>query len=116
MRHPYTEALLSAIPKLADPSHTRLNAIGGRPPDLVNPPEGCAFATRCPYAQDRCLVEQPALTESAPGSGHFFACHFPVGSPENAEVADQLAAKRLMSMAPPPPPLLPQSNPESGAL
>jgi peptide/nickel transport system ATP-binding protein len=116
MKHPYTEALLSAIPKLADPSHTRLNAIGGRPPDLVNPPEGCAFATRCPYAQDRCLVEQPALAESAPGSGHFFACHFPVGSPENAEIADQLAAKRLMSMAPPPPPLLPQSNPEGGAL
>ena len=116
MRHPYTEALLSAIPKLADPSHTRLNAIGGRPPDLVNPPDGCSFAPRCPYAQERCTSEQPQLSESAPGSGHFFACHFPVGSPEHTEVADQLAAKRLMSLAPPPPPLLPQPNPEGGAV
>ncbi len=114
MRMPYTEALLSAIPKLADPSHTRLNAIGGRPPDLVNPPAGCAFAPRCPYAKERCHQEQPVLTETAPGSGHFFACHYPVGSPENAEVADQLEAKRLMSIAPPPPPLLQGEGPEGG--
>ena len=50
MRMPYTEALLSAIPKLTDASHTRLSAIGGRPPDLVNPPVGCPFSPRCPYA------------------------------------------------------------------
>ena len=62
MRHPYTEALLRSIPQLDMPSHTRLEAIGGRPPDLVHPPPGCSFAPRCPYAQDRCHEEEPALT------------------------------------------------------
>ncbi|MFM7062810.1 MAG: oligopeptide/dipeptide ABC transporter ATP-binding protein, partial [Actinomycetes bacterium] len=116
MKMPYTEALLSAIPKLADPSHTRLNAIGGRPPDLVNPPAGCAFAPRCPYARERCHTEQPVLTESPSTPGHLYACHFPVGSPENAEDADALEAKRLMSMAPPPPPLLPEGPQQGGAV
>ena len=63
MRHPYTEALLKSIPKLAQPSHTRLDAIGGRPPDLVNPPAGCKFAPRCPYAQAHCLTEEPPLID-----------------------------------------------------
>jgi peptide/nickel transport system ATP-binding protein len=48
LRMPYTEALLAAIPKLEMPSHTRLTAIGGRPPDLVNPPEGCGFSAPLP--------------------------------------------------------------------
>ena len=50
MKMPYTEALLQSIPKLDDPSHTRLNVITGRPPDLVHPPVGCRFSPRCPYA------------------------------------------------------------------
>ena len=57
---PYTEALLESIPKLDDPSHTRLRAIAGRPPDLINPPKGCRFSPRCPYVQDRCLTEPAA--------------------------------------------------------
>lgn len=76
MRHPYTEALLHSIPKIAAPSHTRLESIPGLPPDLVNPPPGCSFAPRCKYAQDKCRVEAPPLVEEEPG--HFFACHFPV--------------------------------------
>jgi peptide/nickel transport system ATP-binding protein len=56
-RHPYTEALLKSIPKLAQPSHTRLDAISGRPPDLVNPPVGCKFAARCGFAQPKCVAE-----------------------------------------------------------
>ena len=79
MRMPYTEALLESIPKLDDPSHTRLRAIAGRPPDLINPPTGCRFSPRCPYAQDRCLTEQPPLVE-AETPGHTFACWYPVGS------------------------------------
>ena len=63
MKMPYTEALMRSIPKLDAPSHTRLEAIAGRPPDLVNPPKGCRFAPRCPYAQPRCGVEEPPLTE-----------------------------------------------------
>src|SRR5262249_11907017 len=58
---PTTDALLRSIPKIGEPSHTRLNAIPGRPPDLVAPPRGCRFAARCPYVQDRCLEEQPPL-------------------------------------------------------
>ena len=81
MKHPYTQALLSAIPQIAMPSHTRLVAIGGRPPDLVNPPDGCSFHPRCPSAQDRCRVEDPVLQESPTTPGHYFACHFPVDGP-----------------------------------
>jgi peptide/nickel transport system ATP-binding protein len=79
-RHPYTEALLKSIPKLAQPSHTRLEAISGRPPDLVNPPPGCKFAARCPYAQEKCVQVEPALVEDPERPGHGFRCHFPVGT------------------------------------
>ncbi|MEO5724627.1 MAG: ABC transporter ATP-binding protein, partial [Ilumatobacteraceae bacterium] len=59
MRHPYTEALLRSIPRIEDPGHTRLRVIVGRPPNLLNPPAGCSFSPRCPYAQDRCRIEDP---------------------------------------------------------
>src|SRR5436190_20774248 len=78
-RHPYTEALLKSIPKLAQSSHTRLDAIAGRPPDLVSPPVGCRFAARCAYAQPRCIEEEPALSD-ATLPGHAFRCFFPVGT------------------------------------
>ena len=77
MRHPYTEALLRSIPRLDLPSHTRLEAIGGRPPDLLHPPPGCRFAPRCPHARDRCHVEEPPLEDD--GTGHLFRCWYPVG-------------------------------------
>src|SRR5206468_11680547 len=64
MRMPYTEGLLKSIPKLEQPSHSRLQIIGGRPPDLVTPPPGCKFAPRCAYAQDRCHAEEPPLVEA----------------------------------------------------
>ena len=79
VRHPYTEALLKSIPKLAQPSHTRLDAISGRPPDLVHPPVGCKFAPRCPYAQAQCLTEEPPLREGD-DPGHPYRCFFPVGT------------------------------------
>jgi peptide/nickel transport system ATP-binding protein len=78
-RHPYTEALLKSIPKLAQPSHTRLEAISGRPPDLVHPPPGCKFAPRCPYAQAKCLEEEPPLVDPET-PGHEFRCFFPTGT------------------------------------
>ena len=81
MKHPYTEALLKSIPKLEDPAHTRLDIIGGRPPNLITPPPGCRFAPRCPYAQDKCREAMPPLIESDT-SGHFYRCWFPVGSAE----------------------------------
>jgi oligopeptide/dipeptide ABC transporter ATP-binding protein len=84
MKMPYTEALLQSIPKLDHASHTRLQAISGRPPDLVNPPEGCRFAPRCLYAQDRCIEEQPPLME-ADTPGHLYRCWYPVGTPAGNE-------------------------------
>ncbi len=82
MRHPYTQALLWSIPKMSEPKHTRLSAIAGRPPDLINPPKGCKFSPRCPYAQDRCREEEPPLSAAA-GPDHQFRCWYPVGSPES---------------------------------
>jgi oligopeptide/dipeptide ABC transporter ATP-binding protein len=58
--HPYTEALLQSIPRLAD-SRERLTAIEGQPPDLVSPPTGCAFHPRCPRAIERCHDEDPPI-------------------------------------------------------
>ena len=75
-RMPYTEALIQSIPKLANPAHTRLAAIGGRPPTLIDPPPGCAFAPRCRYASARCRAEAPPLT--AAGGGHVYACWNPL--------------------------------------
>ena len=80
MKMPYTEALLRSIPKVADPSHTRLSAIPGRPPDLVDPPPGCRFAPRCPYVQDRCRQEQPPLLRGEL-PGHEYRCWYPVDGP-----------------------------------
>jgi peptide/nickel transport system ATP-binding protein len=96
MKMPYTEALLQSIPKVTEPSHTRLAAIPGRPPDLVDPPQGCRFAARCLYVQDRCREEQPPLR---PGltPGHEFRCWFPVGTPEGA---DALARNRAVGATP----------------
>jgi peptide/nickel transport system ATP-binding protein len=81
MRHPYTQGLLWSIPKITQAKHTRLNAIPGRPPNLITPPPGCKFSPRCPYAQDICRTEEPPL-RSIDAPDHVFACHFPVGTPE----------------------------------
>jgi len=77
MSMPYTEALLRSMPRISNPSHTRLDSIEGRPPDLINPPAGCPFAPRCPYAQSRCHNEKPPLVEGAV-PGHSYACWFPI--------------------------------------
>jgi peptide/nickel transport system ATP-binding protein len=82
-RHPYTEALLKSIPKLTQQSHTRLDAITGRPPDLLKPPTGCRFAARCPYAQDKCVQEAPELVDAGE-PGHLHRCFFPTGTDEGA--------------------------------
>ena len=88
MRHPYTEALMRSIPRIENPSHTRLDAIPGRPPDLANLPPGCRFAPRCRNAQPRCLEENPPLYD-AEQPGHQFRCFFPVGTPAGEEARER---------------------------
>jgi peptide/nickel transport system ATP-binding protein len=73
-RHPYTQGLIRSIPRidLAAVHKTRLDAIAGVVPSLLNPPQGCRFAPRCRFATAACLEETPALREVAPG--HRVAC------------------------------------------
>jgi oligopeptide/dipeptide ABC transporter ATP-binding protein len=76
-QHPYTVALLSAVP-VPDPRSARKRVIlSGDVPSPVNPPAGCRFHTRCPLAEARCRVDVPAMKEVAPG--HFAACHLREG-------------------------------------
>ncbi len=73
-RHPYTKALLSAIPSL-DPDHqSKAQKLEGEIPSPMNPPSGCRFNTRCPEAQERCRKEVPEWREAT--DGHHVACHF----------------------------------------
>jgi peptide/nickel transport system ATP-binding protein len=89
MSHPYTEALFKSIPKISQPSHTRLEAIPGRPPNIFNPPTGCKFAPRCPYAQDRCHSEEPPLASATSDASHLVRCWYPVSiSPTKSVTAD----------------------------
>jgi len=71
--HPYTQALIAAIP-IPDPTAKKAEVkIKGEIPSPINPPPGCRFHPRCPYVFDRCKVEEPKLKEVEPG--HFVACH-----------------------------------------
>ena len=91
--HPYTQAMLGALPQLEGDEHEiregRLTSIPGRPPDLINPPEACRFAARCPFAhyEDSCTVVQPELREIR--AGHLVRTAHPtserVGEPEPVE-------------------------------
>ncbi|MGD0602044.1 MAG: ABC transporter ATP-binding protein [Streptosporangiaceae bacterium] len=84
--HPYTAGLIATIP-VPDPTAERAKTgttIKGELPSPVNPPSGCRFRTRCPFAQDRCAAEEPELRSFGPG--HVAACHFPLQTPDGAAV------------------------------
>ena len=72
-RHPYTKILLAATPSV-DPAHRQTAiAVKGELPSPLNPPSGCAFHKRCPYATERCSMDRPELR---PVAGHIVACHY----------------------------------------
>jgi len=82
-RHPYTDALLRSIPRIDQPSHTRLDPIPGRPPELINPPEQCAYAPRCRFAQPDCMEAVPSV-QGVDGM-HEFACFHPANTDRGRE-------------------------------
>jgi peptide/nickel transport system ATP-binding protein len=81
-QHPYTIGLMRSVPRLGEHVKDKLATIGGLPPDLLSPPEGCRFMARCPRRQAKCL-EAPPLAETAPGQ--LAACWFP--GPDSAWTA-----------------------------
>ncbi len=113
LRHPYTEALLEALPEKAAGTG-RLYNIPGQPPDLTALPPGCKFAPRCRYARDECEESEPSLTNG--GSSHFFRCFFPAGTPDGGGAPGQAG---VCAVAPAerrqPPPLGPGAPPAAVA-
>ena len=83
--HPYTEALLKAIPRTDVDQGQELAVIEGDIPSAVNPPKGCRFHTRCEYAMDICKTYEPELKDY--GQGHYVACHLMEVSPEEKQKA-----------------------------
>jgi peptide/nickel transport system ATP-binding protein/oligopeptide transport system ATP-binding protein len=98
-RHPYTGALLSAVP-VPDPSGARRERqlLTGDVPSPANPPSACRFHTRCPKAQEVCSQEEPLLVEK--GSGNLAACHFPLTMDEvRRQLPEALAGAHASSAA-----------------
>ncbi len=75
--HPYTQALISAVPKPVNGEGRKRIILTGDVPSPINPPSGCRFHPRCPVAQDRCKTDRPVMRQMA--DGRSVACHFPIG-------------------------------------
>jgi oligopeptide/dipeptide ABC transporter ATP-binding protein len=93
-RHPYTQALLSAIPVPEPGARRERLLLQGDVPNPIDPPSGCRFRTRCPYARERCAQEEPLLRGG--GDAHVTACHFwEEIAPPRAAVPNGVADERL---------------------
>ena len=90
-RHPYTRALLGAMPSMDPDRRGEQATLTGDPPNPINPPPGCRFHTRCPHAEACCAATEPRLAADAHVGGHYAACHMLVpGSGHSA--APRIAA------------------------
>ncbi|WP_017472801.1 ABC transporter ATP-binding protein [Amphibacillus jilinensis] len=92
MKHPYTEALLSAIPVMNPHQKTDRIILEGELPNPANQPSGCKFHTRCPYAQSVCKQNVPKLQND--GEGHYVACHFPLNKNISQALNQEQPARR----------------------
>jgi len=117
MRHPYTQSLLGSIPRLESDPTKPLLSIPGLPPDLTNPPQGCRFAARCPFATDQCRAEEPPLTGE---SDHKFSCWHPVDGPAVIEkqlfVPESAAAATAATAAAPSLSVVAEAAPSGAAI
>jgi peptide/nickel transport system ATP-binding protein/oligopeptide transport system ATP-binding protein len=98
--HPYTEALLSAVPQPQPPkagARRERIILRGDVPSPIRPPPGCRFHTRCPYVFDRCRIEEPAFAQVKPG--HWVACHLHDAGPTRLGTAAHAARKSNMGAA-----------------
>ncbi|GIJ10433.1 ABC transporter ATP-binding protein [Micromonospora andamanensis] len=89
-QHPYTRALLAAVPHVGQFGPAGRLRLTGEAPTPLDPPSGCRFRTRCPRARERCAVEEPALVRRD-GGGQATACHFPGPDPLPAEPVRAMA-------------------------
>ena len=78
MRMPYTEVLKDSAPELSARPHSRLAAIPGLPPNLMDVPQGCRFHQRCRYVRHKCKTAMPTLTVADGNDGHLYACWYPL--------------------------------------
>jgi len=74
--HPYTKALLEAVPSISRRRREKTIRLRGEMPDPRNPPKGCRFSNRCPFAREKCSTEEPPLVKIE--EDHYVACHFPL--------------------------------------
>ena len=91
-QHPYSKALLSAMPSMDPDQRISEVPLSGDPPNPINPPPGCRFHTRCVHAEAICMQKEPPLREFKSGTGHFSACHM---TTENSGYSDMTVRQEL---------------------
>ncbi|MDB5992734.1 MAG: oppD [Herbaspirillum sp.] len=90
--HPYTRALLSAVPSMDPANRTKASPLFGDPPNPIDPPAGCRFASRCPHAKLVCELHAPQLRRLIDGDNHMAACHLNDPASEHPDAVARVAA------------------------
>ncbi|MGB1844633.1 MAG: oligopeptide/dipeptide ABC transporter ATP-binding protein, partial [Thalassobaculaceae bacterium] len=87
-KHPYTRALISAMPSMNPEKRTEAVPLSGDPPNPISPPSGCRFRTRCPFSEDICALKEPALIQNDIEKRQSSACH--MGDPKSGHSKNNL--------------------------